>query len=216
MKTFENSDSTFHHRLYFFLGVRGFQQLTGIVAIIYYSKTIFEESEEFISSSTASILYALVQLLLTSFCTSIVDIAGRRPLLITSFIGTALALLGNASYLYVKHFTAQDVTPLSFVPLLALLSYVIMLNVGVQSIPFLITSELFPTNVKAFASFIMELEFAALLAVVSKFFHWSRNSLGMHMPFLAFGVYSIIGAIFVIFFVPETKGKSLEDIQKEL
>lgn len=106
--------------------------------------------------------------------------------------------------------------PYDFIPLVALFSYIVIFSLGMQTIPFLIMGEIFPTNVKAFATFIMELYFALTVTVVSKFFHWSSNSFGMHVPFLGFAVFSLIGLIFVIFLVPETKGKTLEEIQDEL
>lgn len=196
--------------------MRGFQQLTGYIAIIFYSKTIFEQSNNFISSNTASIIYAAVQVVLSIFSSFIVDISGRRPLLIISLVGSSFSLFGNGAFLYLKNCTDVDISSFSFIPLLALVSYIIMFSIGLVTIPFVIIGEMFPTNVKAFASCVLEIYFAVLVTIVSKFFHWSSNSFGMHVPFLSFAVFSLVGVFFVIFVVPETKGKTLEEIQDEL
>lgn len=133
-----------------------------------------------------------------------------------SLSGTAVSLLVTAIFLYLKNFTDIDLGQFSYVPLAALISYIIMYSVGIQNIPVLVLSEIFPTNVKAFALGLIDIYFALSVIVVSKFFHWSSKNCGMHIPFFTFAACSFIGLIFVVFVVPETKGKTLEDIQHEL
>lgn len=77
-------------------------------------------------------------------------------------------------------------------------------------------SEVFPTNIKAFALCIMQIFFGGIVTLVSKYFHWTNETFGMHVPFLTFAAFSILGAVFVSLVIPETKGKTLEDIQIEL
>lgn len=201
---------------FYVLGLRGFQQLTGTTVILFFSKTIFDEADGFISSSNASIIYAVVQLVLCVVSTFTVDVAGRRPLLIISLAGTSLALFGKATFLYLKNCTDIDMASFNFLPLVALICFTLTYSIGMQTIPFLILGEIFPTNVKAFALCLMDVYYGIVVTIVSQFFYWSNDTFGMHVPFFSFAVCCIVGVIFIIFVIPETKGKTLEDIQYEL
>lgn len=197
-------------------GLRGVQQLSGTTAIIYYCKQIFEQSSDFMSPSLATIIYFSVQLILSAVASVVVDFAGRRPLLIISITGTALALFMNGTYLYIKSCTDLDVSAISFLPLLALLAFVVAFSVGLQTIPLLIMGEVFPTDVKAVALCATDIFYSVIVTVISKLFHWSNDEFGMYVSFYAFAVCCLFGLAFIVFFVPETKGKTLEDIQNEL
>lgn len=200
--------------LYCFIsGLRGVQQLTGTTVIIFYCKTIFKEAGGF-SPSLSTIIYFSVQLVLSAVSSFIVDFCGRKPLLIISTIGTALALLANAIYLYLQKI-GIDTTEFNFVPLIALLCFVITFSIGLQTIPLLVMGEIFPTNVKAFALCSMDIYYSVVVTCTSKFFHYTKD-IGMHVPFFVFTGFCFLGLIFIIFYVPETKGKTLEDIQAEL
>ncbi|XP_030766175.1 facilitated trehalose transporter Tret1-like [Sitophilus oryzae] len=197
-------------------GLRGFQQLSGTTAIIFYCQKIFKESRDFMSPSSATIIYFSVQLVLSFLASIIVDFSGRRPLLIISFIGTAIMLFANGIYLYLKDSTNVDVSGVNFLPLAALLCYVTVFSIGLQTIPLLLMGEMFPTDVKAYALCGADIFYSVIVTIISKVFHWSNEQFGMYVPFLFFGVCCVLGLFFVVFCVPETKGKTLEDIQREL
>nr|XP_023020581.1 uncharacterized protein LOC111509119 [Leptinotarsa decemlineata] len=199
--------------VYIMLILRAAQQLSGTTAITFYTQLIFEESGTKISSEVATIIYFSVQLVLGMFSSSIVDRAGRRPLLIASSIGTFLALLVEAVYFYLKTSTDLDLSAFFAVPVVALIVFVIVFSAGLQTIPLLMISEMFPANVKAFAFGLADIYFAILASIVSKFFQIMKDSFGMSVPFFGFAICSIVGLIVIVIFVPETKGKTLEDIQ---
>lgn len=197
-------------------GLRTSQHLSGAVALNFYCTTIFQESSDFITPEYASIIFFSIQLLLSAVSSFIVDFSGRRPLLIFSIIGTGLSLVVNGTYLHLKNSTDVDTSSFNFLQVLSLCGYVVVYSVGLQTIPMLMMGELFPTNVKGFALGMTDIYISVLAAIVSKFFHWTNESYGMEVPFYTFAGCCIFGLLFVIFFVPETKGKTLEDIQKEL
>jgi sugar porter (SP) family MFS transporter len=193
--------------------VRNSQQMSGVAAISFYTLSIFNEAGDFISPLTATIIYVSIQCVMTVVCSAAIDKTGRRPLLILSLGGSALSLFAEGSYFYIKDFTDIDTSSFHFVPVVALIGYVILFNVGAQPIPLLMQGELFPTKVKALASCVSEVYFCIIAATVSKFFQMMRDSYGMYLPFYAFATCCAINLIFVIVFVPETKGKTLEEIQ---
>lgn len=201
--------------LFIVLGLRAAQQFSGTMAITYYAKTIFSESGH-ISANTATMLYFSIQLCLSIISSIIVDKSGRRPLLIVSIIGAAVTLLLEGIYFYISKCTSLDTSSFSLVQVIALVGFVIMFSVGMQTIPILMLCELFPTNVKAFALCLADIYFCIIASVISKFFQIMKDNFGMHVPFFAFAACCVAGLIFIIFCVPETKGKTLEDIQNEL
>lgn len=196
--------------------LRGAQQLSGTTAVTFYAQPIFIEAGDHISSHLATIIYFSVQLCLACFCSGIVDKAGRRPLLIASITGSAVFLFIEGAYFYVKSCTGIDVAPFSIVPVVGLIGFVVIFSLGMQSIPILMLGELFSPNVKAFALCLADIYFAVIATIVSKFFQFMKDSFGMYTPFFAFSFCCLVGLVLIIFFVPETKGKTLEDIQDNL
>lgn len=193
--------------------VAGFQQFSGTTAITFYAQTIFKEAGDNVSAHHASMIYFSVQLLVTIISSSIVDKAGRKPLLIISITGSAITLFLEGLFFYFKSSKLINTTSYDFVPLVLLILFVVIFSVGMQSIPILMLGELFPTSVKAFALCLADIYYSLVASVASKFLQVMKDSYGMHMAFFGFSFFSVLGLIFIIFVVPETKGKNLEEIQ---
>ncbi|XP_060518401.1 facilitated trehalose transporter Tret1-like [Cylas formicarius] len=198
--------------VYIMLILRGAQQLSGTAAMTFYTQQIFIEAGSNLSSDLASIIYFSVQLSLSCFCSSIVDKTGRRPLLLVSILGSAAALIVQGTYFYLK--TQIDVSGLTFIPIVALIGFVVTFSLGLQTIPVVILGEIFSANVKAFALCLADIYFSIIATVVSKFFQIMTDAFGIYVPFYAFTGSCVLGAVLIYFFVPETKGKTLEDIQR--
>lgn len=192
-------------------GLRGFQQFIGAYAITFYAKMIFDEAGDKVSASTATIVYFLVQVLVAIVASFLSDSLGRRPLLIISIIGSGITLAVEGLYFYFEG--KIDMSSYHYVPLLALISYVVIYNIGMGCVPIIILGELFPPNVKAFALCLCDIFFDIVVTFMSKFFQFMKDDFGMHVPFFAFTVFCGIGLVFVVLCVPETKGKTLEEIQ---
>lgn len=201
--------------LFITLGLRTVQQFSGVMAITFYAKIIFSESSH-LSSNISTLLYFVIQLSLCFMSSAIVDKSGRRPLLIISIVGSAVTLFLEGAYFFMQNCTNVDVTNYGYLQIIALVGFVIMFSLGMQTIPILILCEVFPTNVKAFALCLADIYFCIIASLVSKFFQIMKDNFGMHVPFFAFTVCCVLGLGFICFFVPETKGKTLEDIQKDL
>nr|ACG44798.1 solute carrier family 2, facilitated glucose transporter member 8 [Zea mays] len=191
--------------------LRSIQQFIGAYAITFYAKMIFDEAGENISASTATMIFFSVQLFVAIIASFLSDSLGRRPLLIISIIGSGIALAVEGLYFYFEG--KIDMSGYSFVPLLALISYVIIYNVGVGCVPIILLGELFPPNVKAFALCLCDIWFDIVVTFMSKFFQLMKDNFGMHVPFFAFALFCGIGLVFIVLCVPETKGKTLEEIQ---
>ncbi|KAJ8924980.1 hypothetical protein NQ315_001145 [Exocentrus adspersus] len=197
-------------------GLRGFQQFSGTTAISFYAQAIFKEAGDDISPEHASMIYFSVMFLVTIISSSIVDKAGRKPLLMISMAGSCLALFLEGTYFYIKSETSIDTQPFDYMPVAVLIGFVIIFSIGMQSIPILMLGELFPTGVKAFALCLADIYYSVVASIASKFLQVMKDNYGMYFAFYGFCIFSVIGLLFIYFFVPETKGKNLEEIQRYL
>ncbi|VEN44661.1 unnamed protein product [Callosobruchus maculatus] len=197
-------------------GLRAFQQLSGTNVITFYAGTIFKEAGSDVPSSISTIVYFSVQLVVSIIASFLVDKLGRKPLLIWSIIGSGAALAMEGVYVYLDDYTDVDMSHLKCVPLVALIGYVTVFNIGMGTIPVLLLGEMFPTSVKAVALCLADIFFGVIVTIISKFFQFTKDSMGLHVPFFVFTASCVLGLLFIIIWVPETKGKTLEEIQHEL
>lgn len=195
------------------LGLALFQQLVGVNTVIYYAPTILSDTGLTKSSSvTQTVFVGITNVVFTVVAVLLLDKVGRRKLLITGTIGltVALATLG----VYFTSSTLQDTAP--YLALVALLLFIASFAVGLGPVFWLMISEIFPTGVRSPAM------------SVSTVGNWGANFL-VSATFLSLGslitrqgvfyLYAAIAVVAVIFFaarVPETRDRSLEDIQSEL
>lgn len=205
------------NRKAFFIAIvlRTIQQFCGVTAIIAYANAIFNESDKNISSNLSCIIYFSLQTIAVILCSFLVDRIGRKPLLLISMAGSCVALSILGVYFCIKQYTGS-ISSFSFIPLLALVLYVVMSNFGLWSIPLLLLAELFPLNMQTYALGLGEIHFGLSVSITAKFFQITMDSFGMYVPFFTFAVVCLFGIAFVTVVVPETKGRTLEDIQNYL
>jgi sugar porter (SP) family MFS transporter len=185
-----------------------FQQITGINAILYYAPRIFEGAGfERMSAIGQSAVVGLVNMLFTVVAIVLADKVGRRPLLLiaTAGMGGSLVLLGAAF-----KFSFLPASALLFVILL----YIAFFASAMGPLVWVVMAEIFPIKVRGAAMGLATLvlwlaDFAVTLTfpVISDRFH----------PATAFWLYAgmcALDLVFMAFFLPETKGKTLEEIER--
>ncbi|XP_052297249.1 LOW QUALITY PROTEIN: sugar transporter ERD6-like 8 [Citrus sinensis] len=127
------------------VGLMVFQQAVGINGNIYYAAQIFKSAG--VSPNLGSILYASLRVVLTAFGATLMDKAGRRPLLMISIVGLLLGnLLTGMSFLLKVHHLAPDAVPILAV--VRVMVYIAFYSIGMGPIPWVIMSEIFPLNIK--------------------------------------------------------------------
>ena len=213
------------------LGLVLLQQVTGQPSVLYYQTAIFEDAGFGDLASSASVIVGAAKLLATLVTVSQVDRFGRRPVLfvgISMMLG-ALVLLAAAFQFATPVAGAASSSevhlPGAWPPLvvLALVVYVCGYQVGFGPISWLIISEVFPLRTRSYAiSAAVSVNFGVnlLMTATLKFLQdaFDHISPGRGASYL-FGLYAVLCAVslgFVALFVPETKGKSLEQIEAEL
>lgn len=196
------------------IGLLALQQLSGINGVLFYSTTIFE-SAGVSSSNIATVGLGAVQVIATGFSTWLMDKAGRRLLLIISSIGMTISLLIVAAAFFLKDFVSSDssfYSVMSIFSVIGVVALVVAFSLGLGPIPWIIMSEILPINIKGLAG--------SIATLLNWFFAWvvtiSANLLLEWSSGGTFTIYMVVCAFLVVFvlkFVPETKGRALEEIQ---
>ncbi|MBI2743315.1 MAG: sugar porter family MFS transporter [Chlamydiales bacterium] len=185
------------------------QQITGINGVIYYAPKIFIEAG--FGSDATSVLATMgigvINVLTTFLALKLLDRAGRRPLLLIGVLGMLISLLILSGSLFMK---LPQVGPIAVV---TLMSYVAFFALGMGPIPWLILAEIYPLSVRGRAMSIATAAnwfFNFLIAIT---FLDMIKFMGSAGVFLLFAAISLIAFFAIKRYVPETKGKSLEEIE---
>ncbi|KAK6174668.1 hypothetical protein SNE40_017901 [Patella caerulea] len=189
-----------------------FQQFSGINAIMFYTVTIFEKAVPTLAHS-ATIGIGVVQVIGTFIAAQLMDRAGRRKLLIFSGLTMAVSLFGMAYYFHNEEVLMSQGTKASWLPVVSLMLFVIGFSLGWGPIPMLVMSEILPVRVKGTASAIAIFSNWSFAFAVTLGFIPAQMAIGPPLVFCIFGASCFISVCFVLRFLPETKGKSLEDIE---
>ncbi|NP_001165395.1 sugar transporter 4 [Bombyx mori] len=190
-----------------------FQQMSGIYAVLFYARKIFKNLSVSLNPPNAAIILGFGLVSSTYFSTMLLKVVRRRVLLMTSFIMMALNLGGLAIYYHLQatNFSSNN----TGVPLFTLCFFVIFYAAGAGSIPWLMLREIFPPHAIRRATAITAGVHWFLAFTVTKLYQNLEDLVKPGWAFWHFAVSCVVGTVFVYFFVPETKGRSLEDIQNE-
>lgn len=190
-----------------------FQQLSGINIILFYMQSIFEETGSSLPSDLSTIIISVVQILACTISSIFIDNLGRKILLIFSGVGTCLSLIAFGVYFYLKE-AHLSVDEIFWLPIVSIIFFMIAYASGFGPVPFVVLSEVFQQRIKSSASTITI--FVCLIGTfcTTTFFPPIITYLGMSYVFWMLAVFCFISAVFTFWFVPETKGKSLQEIQQ--
>ncbi|CAN1835675.1 Sugar transporter ERD6-like 6 [Linum perenne] len=196
------------------IGLLVLQQLSGINAVLFYSSNIFEAAGV-TNSNMVTCIVGVIQVVATAVTTWLVDRTGRRILLIVSSSGMTLSILLVAVSFIVKDFVSVDSSVHNILGILSVAGVLLMVvtfSLGMGAIPWVIMSEILPVNIKGLAGSIATLAnwFIVWLVTVTAnlLLTWSPGG-----TFLIYTVVSGFAVAFVALWVPETKGRTLEEIQ---
>lgn len=189
--------------------------MSGSQVAVQYAQIVLDQAKTNLEGKYLTMILGVIQVIFTIICMFLIDHSGRKSLLMISAVGAAFSNAIVATYFNLQY-DHIDTSDIIWLPAVGVIMYIIMYCSGLASIPFTIASELFPTNVKALGNttFLGTTNIWAF-SVLELFLIIAENS-GAHVPFWIFTACSLMGALFVFFYIPETKGKTLEQIQKEL
>ena len=134
------------------VGLMLFQQLSGINAVMFYSVSIFKTAGSSIDSNLATIILGVVNICATIVSNVLVDKVGRKMLLYVSDAGMILSLGVFGAYFYIKDVAKDIGEPPGWIPLIALVVYVVSFSIGFGPIPWLMMGEVFPSRIRGAAA----------------------------------------------------------------
>ena len=182
-----------------------FQQVIGINAVLYYAPRMFENAGAEGGGMMQTVIMGIVNILFTLVAIFTVDRFGRKPLLIIGSIGMAIGAFAVA--------ICDNIGLKGIIPVLSIIVYAAFFMMSWGPICWVLISEIFPNTIRGKA--------VAIAVAFQWVFNYIVSStfppLYEFSPMFAYSLYGIIcviAAIFVWRFVPETKGKSLEDMSK--
>lgn len=187
-----------------------FNQASGINAIIYYAPRIFEMAGLGAHSSLMSTVgIGMINFMFTLIAINIIDKVGRRLLMLIGSLGLIASLFLVAFTFYTGHFGGFTI------PLYVML-FIAFFAFSQGAVIWVFISEIFPNQVRAQGQTLGSSTHWIMAAVIAFSFPFLAEKLGGAVTFSFFGVMMILQLIFVWWFMPETKGKSLEQIEANI
>lgn len=185
-------------------------QFTGNIVVLSYVVPIFNAAKVNISSYMSAIVIAVVRVVATVFSLSVVDRLGRRPALITAFLlcSGSLFLLGTFFFLQKRGVSMEKV---GWFPVLTMMVYTFVTCVG-HPVLNLVRGELLPTAVRNAANSLLFFIFFCGMFLASHSYPATVSALGEEGAFWVYGGVCLIIVAAVALFIPETRGKVLENI----
>ena len=202
-------DPAFRKALMVAIVIALFSQFTGINTIIYYGSLVFLEHVPRQTASSAlwaNVIIGAINFVATIVGMLLIDRSGRKPLLMSAFSGMALSLLAVSAAI---HYQWAGTIVLVFV-----LIYVACFAVGVGTGTWVMMAEICPTRVRGRAMSVATVFLWCGTLLVTLTFLSLVNLFTAPGVFLMYALVSIAAFVFVWRMVPETKGRSLEEIEK--
>jgi SP family arabinose:H+ symporter-like MFS transporter len=189
------------------LGLSIFGQFTGVNIIIYYGPTILENAGYKLDSALQfQVAIGIINLICTVLALWRIDSWGRRPLLIGGMAAVCISLL-----IIAIQFTVGVTSGIWIVIMLCI--YMASLALSINAVIWVLIGEIYPNRVRGRAMSIATFANWGTNFITAFIFPWFVAQIGMNAGFFTFAGFCLIATIFFYRFVPETKGKSLEEIE---
>jgi MFS transporter, SP family, arabinose:H+ symporter len=186
-----------------------FNQVSGINAVIYYAPRILQDAGLGESSALMSTVgIGIVNLVFTMLGLTLIDKMGRKFLMYIGSIGYIISL-SCVSYVFFAGLSGTFVTVLLFV-------FIAAHAIGQGAVIWVFISEIFPTQVRSWGNSFGSSTHWVFAALIASLFPYINKQLGSGLVFALFAIMMVFQLLYVWRMMPETKGVSLEDMEKQL
>ena len=176
-------------------------QFSGVNAVAFYTVTILNDMGSGLDAFLATNIIGLVRVVMSVVACIVARRFGRRPLSVTSSLGAAATLLGLGA-----------ASP-GWAPVVLLLLYICFISIGLVPLPWVMVGEVFPAALRGFGSGVTSAYCFLMFFAVVKTGPDLIASIGIHGTFYTYGAVALGGAVFVYVFLPETRNRTLQDIE---
>lgn len=192
------------------------QNFCGITVITMNAQAILQSSGTISSTELSAIVFGITMFFSSALGSTMIDKFGRKFLLMSSTALSSIFLAILTGFFVAKDQLKADTEGYQWIPFVATIAYAFAFKYGMGLVPIIVTAELFPTSVKSMGMVLSDMWFTVSATLSIKLYYATSISMGMYFPMTVFCAFGIFTVIFVHFYVPETKGKSLEQIQMML
>ncbi len=190
------------------VGLSVFGQFTGVNIVVYYGPTILEDAGFPLNNALQfQVAIGLINLIFTVIALWKIDSWGRRPLLLWGMSSVFVSLL-----IIAMQFTLGQTSGIWIVIMLCI--YMGSLAISINAVIWVLTGEIFPNRLRGRAMSIATFANWAINFFTAFLFPWYVTKIGMGAGFFTFAAMCLLAIVFFYKYVPETKGKSLEEIEK--
>ena len=199
----------YRYPLFLAISIGAFNQLAGINAILYYLNSIFTAAGfSTVSGDQQAIAIGFTNFLFAIVGVSLIDKLGRKTLLLIGAAGTATCLAG-VSWLFATHSH-----PGALVWLLVV--YIAFFSMSQGAVIWVYIGEVFPTSVRSKGQGVGSASHWFMNAAIAMLFPVVAHSMSQQTPFVFFAIMTVVQFVVVLFTYPETKGQTLEALQRRL
>jgi len=199
----------YRYPLFLAISIGAFNQLAGINAILYYLNDIFQAAGfSQLSGDQQAIAIGFTNLIFTVIGMSMIDKAGRKTLLLIGAAGTASCLAGVA-WIYRSNAHQGMLVWL-------LIGYIAFFAMSQGAVIWVYIGEVFPNAVRSKGQGVGNASHWTMNTIIALTFPWVASHLGQSVPFVFFSVMTVVQFLTVLFAYPETKGQTLEALQRKL
>ncbi|XP_071578983.1 trehalose transporter 1-like protein isoform X2 [Temnothorax nylanderi] len=189
-----------------------FQQFSGIFVVIYNAVIIMDKSGVKVDPYLGAVLIGVARFIASLLTAGVSRKFGRRIPSMISGVGMTIFMGGLSLYLFLAA-KGTVMADNGVVPVICMVMYIFTSTLGYLVIPFAMVGEVYPPKVKDILSGSTVAIGYLFSAVTIKTYPDMESLMGMHGVFLFFAIVSLVGTIFVLLFLPETKGKTLREIE---
>lgn len=191
-----------------------FQQLSGVFVVIFYAVDMVVEAGVVVDPYLVAVLIGVARLLVTLVTSFLSNRVGRRPLAIVSGAGMAVCMTGLATHLLLQSRGHHDgLLPGPWLPAAALVAFILASTLGFLTLPWAMIGEVFPARFRGAAGGFTTCSAYLYSFAVVKAHPGAMQALGRHGVFFLYGAMALLGTLFVALALPETQGRSLQDIE---
>jgi SP family galactose:H+ symporter-like MFS transporter len=211
-------NANFRRAVYLGVGLQVIQQFTGINVIMYYAPRILQEAGFTTTAEQmwGTVLIGTINVLATFIAIAFVDRLGRKPIMFAGFAVMGLGMISLGVLFHLGIGGASHSMTMSYLAVASLVVFIIGFAMSAGPIIWIICSEIYPLAGRDFGITCSTVTNWAANAVVGMTFLTMLSGLGPGNTFLLYGALNAVFMLFFVRYVPETKGVSLESIEKKL
>lgn len=192
------------------IGFFGFQQCSGVVVVVVYAVQIATLAGVSMDPRLCAVLVGVARIITTFFMSTIFERWGRRPAGVISAAGMTICMFLLAA----ARWFPEEFSHVAILPAVCIWLHIVFSTMGLLTLPFFMISEVFPQRVRGSASgFSVSCGLLISFAVI-KLYPAMESAMGTANLFAFYGMVSLVAVPFIFFLIPETRGRTLLEIEE--